>query len=229
MDKIYLGKYNIATKWEDITLLQWSNYVRTTQQYKEENKEMDIITTLEHFSNIPREVIYQIPTDLFERLLNNLKFIDEEPRIEPSNKVTINNEVYAINTMYKLKVKEYMDLNTILENDKYNYPVIFAILCRKQDEEYDENFISDVMEKRIQMFENISVIEGMKLIAFFLDLYKTYAIHLQSSLMVQDLKQTLLELVRKEKNLLKPMDYITPSKVPQIMTLRKLEKSLKNL
>lgn len=229
MDKIYLGKYNIATKWEDITLLQWSNYVRTTQQYKEENKEMDIITTLEHFSNIPREVIYQIPTDLFERLLNNLKFIDEEPKIEPSNKVTINNEVYAINTMYKLKVKEYMDLNTILENDKYNYPVIFAILCRKQDEEYDENFISDVMEKRIQMFENISVIEGMKLIAFFLDLYKTYAIHLQSSLMVQDLKQTLLELVRKEKNLLKPMDYITPSKVPQIMTLRKLEKSLKNL
>ena len=81
----------------------------------------------------------------------------------------------------------------------------------------------------IEMFENIEALQAMGLIAFFLNLYIELGKHSLSSSMVQDLKQEATELVKSIKSSLKPMDYIIPSKVRQILTLRKLEKSLKNI
>ena len=43
MEKIQLGKYKVAEKWEDVTLLQWQNYVRNASS-KEDNS-VDIIST----------------------------------------------------------------------------------------------------------------------------------------------------------------------------------------
>ena len=67
MEKIQLGNYKVAEKWEDVTLLQWQDYVRKASD-KEDNS-VDIISTLEAFSDIPRSVINQMPTDLFESVV----------------------------------------------------------------------------------------------------------------------------------------------------------------
>lgn len=225
MDKIDLGKYKLCTNWEDVKLKQWSDYLRLTS----EQGEVDILTTLECFSDIPREVIYQIPSDLFEKVIQKMKFLNEEPNIESSNIVLHNGNTYHINVMEKLRVKEYLDLNTILENDKYNYPVIFAILCRLDNEEYNEEYIADILEKRVQMWEDVPVTKALPLISFFLHLWNEYAQHTQSCLMVKHLKSELIEYVKNVKNSLKLGDYIIPSRVRQIMTLRKLEKYLKNI
>lgn len=226
MEKINLGNYNICTSWNEVTLLQWQNYVKKAS---ENNGAVDIISTLETFSDIPREVINQMPTDLFESVIKRLKWVSSEPEIEPSNKVVIDGEEYLINHMEKLKVKEYLDINTVLENDKYNYSVLFAILCRKPNEEYDEAFIADVLPHRIEMFEKSNVLQTMGLITFFLTLSIGLRKHSQSYLVAEHLREELTEVVKSIKSSLKLTDYITPSKVQQIMTLRKLEKSLKNI
>lgn len=227
MEKINLGSYKVATSWDEVTLEQWSEYIRYTAQ--QEKKEVDIITTLTTFSDIPKEVIHQLPTDMFESIISRMKFLMEEPNIEPSNKLEYNGEIYIINVMEKLKVKEYLDLNTILENDRYNYPVIFTILCRKPNEEYDEEFIATTFDERLEMMNKIPVTKALALIGFFLNLWSEYEQRSVSYLMANNLKLELTELVKSIKSSLKPMDYITPSKVPAIMTLRKLEKSLKNI
>lgn len=227
MDKIDLGKYTVATKWEDVTLGQWQDYIKLINE--SENKEVDILTTLQCFSNIPRNVIYQIPTDLFNKIILNLKWINEEPDTKPSNKIEIDNEVYQINVMNKLKVKEYLDLNTLLENDKYNYAGILAILCRKDNEEYDEEYIADKWSERAEMFDKMSIVKIFPLISFFLLLWNESEIHSRNSSIIQDLKQILLEQVKNIKSSLSLMDYITPFRVQQILTLQKLEKSLKNI
>ena len=227
MEKIQLGKYKVAEKWEDVTLLQWQNYVRNASS-KEDNS-VDIISTLETFSDIPRNVINQMPTDLFESVIGRLKWITEQPDQTPSQSVEINGETYMINVMEKLKVKEYLDLNTVIENDKFNYSMIFAILCRKQGEEYDEEFIADKLPDRLEMFEQMNCVDGMKLIAFFLTCWVELETRSRNSLVVQAIKEDAQKLVKSIRSSLKPMDYIIPSRVRQILTLRKLEKSIKNI
>ena len=227
MEKIQLGKYKVAEKWEDVTLLQWQNYVRNASS-KEDNS-VDIISTLETFSDIPRSVINQMPTDLFESVIGRLKWITEQPDQTPSQSVEISGETYTINVMEKLKVKEYLDINTVIENDKFNYSMIFAILCRKQGEEYDEEFIADKLPERLEMFEQMNCVDGMKLIAFFLTCWVELETRSRNSLVVQAIKEDAQKLVKSIRSSLKPMDYITPSRVRQILTLRKLEKSLKNI
>lgn len=165
MDKIQLGKYHVAESWDDVTLLQWQNYVKKASE--SEDNSVDIITTLETFSDIPRSAINQMPTDLFEKVIGRLKWIKEQPDQTPSQSVVIDGEKYIINTMEKLKVKEYLDLSTVIENDKFNYAMIFSILCRKQGEEYDEEFIADKLPDRLEMFEQMNCVSAMKLIAFF--------------------------------------------------------------
>ena len=227
MEKIQLGKYKVAEKWEDVTLLQWQNYVRNASS-KEDNS-VDIISTLETFSDIPRSIINQMPTDLFESVIERLKWITEQPDQTPSQSVEINGETYMINVMEKLKVKEYLDLNTVIENDRFNYSMIFAILCRKQGEEYDEEFIADKLPDRLEMFEQMNCVDGMKLIAFFLTCWVELETRSRNSLVVQAIKEDAQKLVKSIRSSLKPMDYITPSRVRQILTLRKLEKSIKNI
>ena len=224
MEKINLGQYHVAESWEDVKLLQWQNYVRNASS-KEDNS-VDIISTLETFSDIPRSVINQMPTDLFESVIERLKWITEQPDQTPSQSVEISGETYTINVMEKLKVKEYLDINTVIENDKFNYSMIFAILCRKQGEEYDEEFIADKLPERLEMFEQMNCVDGMKLIAFFLTCWVELETRSRNSLVVQSIKEDAQKLVKSIRSSLKPMDYITPSRVRQILTLRKLEKSI---
>lgn len=227
MDKIDFGNYNIATSWDEVTLGMWEKYVRKCSE-REDNK-LDVLSTLECFSNIPRNVIYQIPSDLFGKMFNNLVFLNEEPNSEPSNKIEINGEEYIINVMEKLKVKEYLDLQTVIENDKFNYTYMLSILCRKQGEEYNEEYIADKISKRAEMFNNASINKIMPLLAFFLTLWATSEIPSLNYSMVEDLKSEATKLVKNIRSSLSPMDYIIPSRVRRIMMLRKLEKSIKNI
>lgn len=227
MEKINLGQYHVAKSWDDVTLLQWQNYVRNASN-KEDNS-VDIISTLETFSDIPRSVINQMPTDLFESVIGRLKWITEQPDQTPSQSVEISCETYSINVMEKLKVKEYLDLSTVIENDKFNYSMIFAILCRKQGEEYDEEFIADKLPDRLEMFEQMNCVDGMKLIAFFLTCWVELETRSRNSLVVKAIKEDAQKLVKSIRTSLKPGIFTTLLHLRQILTLRRLEKSLEKI
>ena len=227
MEKINLGQYHVAESWDDVTLLQWQNYVR--QASESEDNSVNIICTLEAFSDIPRSVINQLPTDLFESVIGRLKWITETPDQTPTQSVVINGEKYSINVMEKLKVKEYLDLNTVIENDKFNYSMIFAILCRKQGEEYDEEFISDKLPDRLEMFEQMNCVDGMKLIAFFLTCWVELETRSRNSLVVQAIKEDAQKLVKSIRSSLKPGVCTTVLHLREIIKLRRLEKSLNKI
>ena len=170
-----------------------------------------------------------MPTDLFESVIGRLKWITEQPDQTPTASVEISGETYTINVMEKLKVKEYLDLNTVIENDKFNYSMIFAILCRKQGEEYDEEFIADKLPDRLEMFEQMNCVDGMKLIAFFLTCWVELETRSRNSLVVKDIKQDAIELVKSMLSSLNRGVCTTVLHLPQIMTLLRLEKSLNSI
>lgn len=227
MEKINLGQYHVAESWDDVTLLQWQNYVRKASE--SEDNSVDVITTLETFSDIPRSVINQMPTDLFESVLGRLKWIKEQPEQTPSQSVVIDGETYMINVMEKLKVIEYIDLSTVIENDKFNYSMIFSILCRKPGEEYDDDFKADKLPDRLEMFEQMNCVDAMKLISFFLTCWVEFETHSRNCLVVQTLKADAIELARSIRSSLKDGVCTTVWHLPQIIKLRKLERYLKKI
>lgn len=228
MEKIELGQYTVATKWDEVTLEMWSQYMKKLSE--KENNELNLVELLEVFSDIPHDVVLQMPQSLFEKVLNNLKFLTKEQLDDkPNNMVEIDGEKYRINTEEELKVQEYLDINTVIESDKFNYPFIFAILCRKENEEYNEDFKAKVFSERVDMFQKVAITKVFPLITFFLTLYAQSVTHSLNSSMVQDLKLEAIECVKNISNSLRLMDYITPSKVRAIMTLRKLRKSLESI
>lgn len=228
MEKIDLGNYKIATNWDEVTLNMWCDYLRKVAD-SEDKKTVDIISLLECFSNIPRNVIYQIPSDLFGKILNKMNFLNKSPKNESSNKIEINKEIYSINIEDKLTVKEYLDLQTIIENDKFNYQYILALLCRKQDEKYNEKFISDNMEQRAKMFEEQPIIKILPLINFFLTCWKTSNIRSLNYLAKQEIIKEATEFVKNIK-LSHPRTAFTFLLHPrQILNFYKLKKSLKKI
>ena len=52
---------------------------------------------------------------------------------------------------------EFVDVEGLIKDDKYNYAALLGILCRKDKEIYDDDFIADKLDDRIKMFEELSI------------------------------------------------------------------------
>ena len=143
------GKISIPTSWDEITLKQFQDIER---YYDDKDKKFDAREVLHIFTNKTVDEINALPLELTEILMNKLLFLQEKPKdVEPSNKVKIDGEEYVINVMEKLKTGEYVTVDAILKNDKFDYSSIFAVLCRKNGEIYDSKFEAELFEQRKEM------------------------------------------------------------------------------
>ena len=161
------GEWILPTKWEDITLEQWS---KIQELYGEsEDKELDLTELIHILANKPKEEVKQLPIDFLEKILASLTFLNIKPKEEkPLPRIEIDGVKYEINIMEKMKVGEYIDTTTLIKNDKYNYPMLFGIICRKKNEKYDDDFIADVLPSRIEMFSKQPITNILPLMGFFL-------------------------------------------------------------
>ena len=227
---INLGSYNVPTSFDDINLSTWSDYARYTSECEEKEEDLDAIKILEILSNIPRDTVMQMPVEMFDNIFEKLSFLNEDiSKIEPSPFIKINDETYQINFLEKLKTKEYLDVTTVLDSDKHNYSTVLAILCRKEEEIYNDDFIANDLNSRIEMFNNISVKQALPLIGFFLTLSNKSQILSRNYSIIHILQEETTEFVRHFEDSLKVMDCFTPSKLKAIMTLRNLKRLLKRI
>ena len=168
-NKIDYGSWNIPTSWNDVSLKMFSAIER---YYDDKDKKFDARQVLHIFTNKTVDEINALPLELTEILMNKLLFLQEKPKEqEPSNKIKIDGEEYIINVMEKLKTGEYVTVDTILKNDKFDYGAILAVICRKEGEVYDSKFEAELFEKRKEMFEKQPITKILPVIAFFLNLY----------------------------------------------------------
>lgn len=141
--------------------------------------------------------------------------------IKPSNTIYIKGEKYSINPVNKLKTGEYVDA----EQSINNLPLLLAILCRKDNEPYDEDFQSQI-EDRVNLFKSIPVEEAFKLVNFLLALESFYLIRSQRYLEIKEsLNQSLKHIGRSLRlGVLKK-----PSLILQIPTYLKLKRLIKSI
>ena len=218
------GKINIPTKWEDITLKQFQELMKI---YEQEDK--DILDILALFTQRSKKELKQMPKEFIDTMLVHLQFMNTTLEVEPKSSIEINGETYKINYTEKLKFGEFVDVETLVKEDKYNWAGILAMLCRKDKEIYDDDFIADKLDDRIKMFEELSIDKALQLINFFLKLKLRSIAYTQKSLALQEGKELAESLVQSIRDSLKDGDLKKLDMIYAKTELRKLEKSLKSI
>lgn len=171
------GQITCPTKWEDVTL---KKFQAIEAFYEDKGKDVDIREIVHIMIDKDIDYVNELPVEWLELLLEKLAFLQKSPEIkEPSNKITIDGEVYMVNFMEKLKTGEFVAFDSVLKSDKHNYAAMLAILCRKEGEIYDSKFEAEVFDKRVELFEKQPVINILPITTFFLTLWVTLGKHSQ--------------------------------------------------
>ena len=159
---------NFPTSWSEITLKQ---YEEIEKLYDE--KDVTMLDILGVISNKTAAELKKLPFDVFEEaIMPKMSFLYEKPKEqEPTNKIVIKGETYFVNFMEKLKTGEFVDSQTVLQKDKHNYAMLLAILCRKEGEIYDDDFIANVLPDRVKLFEEQPITNILPIVSFFLQLW----------------------------------------------------------
>jgi hypothetical protein len=234
MEKIYLKNINIPTSWDEVTLKQFTSYIQKLEELKKENEEeLDksklVFESITSFSNLSKEELAQYPIDVVERIVEKMEFLTKPlPTYEPKNKITVNDEEYKINFFEKLKLQEYLDANQVLEKDKYNYALILTILCRKNGEKYDDDFIANTLEDRQKMFEGLAVSKVMPLINFFLNYLKIYKTSILLSSLADQTREKIISYVENTLKSLESKGYTLQYSPLLVFRLKRLLRLVKN-
>lgn len=234
------GKVNIPTKWEDVTVRQYTRLQNLVNESKENG--INKYEILSIFIDRDIEDIYTMPIQFVDKMMSNLLFLQEEPRFEPKNEIYINGDKYFINYGEQLKVKEYEDIDTILKGDGNNIGAMLAILCRKkvgeyidkltkevheQNEVYDSFFANTLFDGRMEYFNNLPITDVLPLIAFFLLRGDILLKSSQDCLM--EMKETINLYVEDTENLLNNMGFKRWFMIPQMTKLKRWKRYLKSI
>lgn len=170
------GSVTVPKSWNDITLKKFQEIERYMEESKEDK--FDLINLIHILIDKPKDWVMGLPQEFLEEILEIASFISTQPEIkEPTNKIVIDGETYTVNVMNKLKVGEWNAFDQVIKNDKHNYAMMLAILCRKDDEIYNTKFEAEVLEERVKLFEKQPILEILRIINFFLTCYLTLRTH----------------------------------------------------
>lgn len=185
MDNIIdLGEWTVPTDWSQVTLKQFSEIER---YYADKESGFDARDVIHILCNKTIDEVNMLPIQFSEKIMEKLLFLQEKPTEEkPSNSIVIDGVKYSINYMEKLKLGEYVAVDSLLKEDRFNYASFLAILCRKDGEPYDSKFEAEVFEERRKMFEGISIVKVLPIVNFFLGLYIVSQMPTQLSLEVEE-------------------------------------------
>ncbi len=220
---IDFGSWQCPKSWDELTLGQ---YQAIERYYSDKESKFDIREVLHILFGKSVDEINMLPMEFIEGLVGELSWLSQEPKWgEPSNMVEIDGEAYMVNIREKLKVGEYISVDTVLKDDRHNYATILGILCRKDGEIYDSKFENEVLPSRVKMFEGMSVVKAMRIISFFLTLWLT----LQRTSELSSMTREAIDLTAKNiEDSVKSGDISRASGKSLMRKLRKLEKSIKS-
>lgn len=164
-----MGKWVLPTRWSEVTLGQ---FARLEKLYKGAASEgaIDQIDIISILSGRERDEVMALPLEFISTMNTHLVFLELEPEIGgASNVIEHEGELYYVNYKEDLTFGEYIDADTVLKNDPTNYPAILAVICRKEGELYDSDFVANVYPERVKMFEQMSVLKVLPVVSFFLN------------------------------------------------------------
>ncbi|WP_406535467.1 hypothetical protein [Methanobrevibacter sp.] len=223
-DSYNFGVIKVPTSWDEVTLLQFE---KINEYYQDKEKTFNVVDVIDIFIDKDKDYIMSLPAEFLEIILDKLKFLSTEIETkEPSNKIEINNEVYQINFMEKLKAGEYIAVEMATKDNNFNYASVLAILCRKENEIFDSTFENEVLPNRVALFEKQPITKIIPLISFFMNCYILSV--LPSQLSIQ-LKEGINQERKNIESLYESGQVSRRSMKSAMKTLKKLEKTINGI
>ena len=171
------GNITVPTSWNEVKL---KDFITLMKLQEEENKEdVSLIDIMAVLTGTDKKYIYSLPSDFANTIMAHLLFLNKPLKEEPKAEVIIDGNLYKINYMEKLKFGEYTDANTVMANDKFDYASLLAILCRREGEIYDDDYIAEHLDERTEMWNNQPITKVYPLVCFFLTLSALSEKHLE--------------------------------------------------
>lgn len=165
----YKKNYNInmPLSWDEVNLQMFQDL---SKLYDNDNKPTitDILAVL---TNIDTKELEQYPTEIIETIIKQAQFIYHSPTDKVENQIIIENERYFINYEDELRFKEFVDSQTLLEGNNRDYASLLAILCRKQGEIYNDDYIATKFNQRRDLFLKQPITKILPIVTFFLNLW----------------------------------------------------------
>lgn len=218
------GEIHVPSSWDEITL---KTYQRIEEYYESitGDTHFNVMDVLDIFIDKDKDYLMSLPSEFLDIILDKLSFLTTPMKTpEPSNKIEINGVTHRINFQNQLKVGEYVALDAVLKGDKHNYAMMLAILCRKNDEEYNSKFENEILPDRVKVWEELPIVKVMPLILFFFQLSGT-------SVMISQLSSKVEEAINQElkhiQTLRKNGDLSALSTRSLTRKLNKLKKQIK--
>lgn len=182
---IDLGSIKVPTSWNEVTLKKFQDIERYYSEKSDES--FNVLDVIDIMIDKDKDYVMSLPSDFVGIILERLAFLQQSPVIgEPTNKLTIDGEAYQVNVQNQLKTGEYIQTQTLLKSDPHNYAALMAVICRKPGEEYTTQYEAEVLEDRIKMFENVPVVEVLRVVHFFIEWYAISEIPTQLSLQIKE-------------------------------------------
>lgn len=221
---IDFGSWTVPSSWDDITLKQFSEIEK---YYSDKDKDFDAREVMHILCDKSIDEVNALPMDFSEEIMKKLMFLSEKPEEkEPSNRIKVNGEEYIINVAEKLKTGEYIAVDTVLKSDRHNTAAVLGILCRKKGEIYDSKFENEVLQDRIKMWEEQSVVDILPLISFFL---QCYMVSQTPTLLSLELREGINHIRKDIEISVKNGETSKRSMKSVMRKLKKLEKSINSI
>lgn len=218
------GSIKVPSSWSEITL---KNYQEIEKYYEDKDKEFNVLDVLDILIDKDRDYINSLPAEFLDTILTHLLFLVTTPDVgEPSNKIVISGETYTANIAEKLRVGEYVAIDTLVKDDAHNYAALLAVLFRKKDEKYDSHFENEVLEDRIKMFEEQPVTKILPLVHFFINCYTMLEIPI---LLSSKVKEAINLTAQRIESLHQSGEVSKRSMRSAMKKLKKLEKSINSI
>lgn len=219
------GKWIVPTSWNQITLKQYQEIEAFYENT--ENKSFDVREVIHILCNKTIDEVNALPLEFLDDIMEKMSFLQTKvTEEEPTNTLTINGEKYVVNIQNKLKVGEYVAVDSIIKDDKHNYAAMLAILCRKEGELYDSKFENEILEDRIHLWEQQPITDVLRVISFFL---QCYMISVTPILLSSKIKEAIDHTRKGIETSHKNGEISRRSMKSAMKKLRKLEKSIKNI
>lgn len=222
---IDFGKYTVPEDWAEITFSQLCAINRA--QKKSESEKFNIFDNLEILLNKKRSEIENLPYEFLDSIMSRMVFLKTDlPKIEPKPYIEVNGKRYVSNIEEKLTVAEYASIDTILRTDEDDLVSIIAVLFRLPDEPYNEDYELNKFEERKEMFGNLSCLDVLPAIGFFLKCFLTSRAITQLCLEAENQINSIADSI---KNYHKSGDSPNSSWMQRRAILRKLKKLKKQI
>lgn len=156
---------NMPLSWEEINLEMFQEI----SKLYDNDKKPTITDILSVLTNIKKEELEQYPVEVLNTIISQAQYIQSTPTNEVKNEIIIDGEKYFINYENELRFKEFVDAQTLIESNNRDYASLLAILCRKQEEMYTDEYIAKEFDKRVEMFNKQPITKILPIVNFFLN------------------------------------------------------------